>query len=60
MEAAEQIAEARESAGEKFKNHAAPITAFMAMLIAITSLGGGAAATLLMLNGYFLLLPNLF
>ncbi|HEX8189966.1 MAG TPA: DUF4337 domain-containing protein [Pyrinomonadaceae bacterium] len=44
MEAAEQIAEARESADEKFKNRAALIIAFMASLLAITSLGGGNAA----------------
>ena len=44
MEAAEQIAEARESADEKFKSRAALIIAFMAMLLAITSLGGGNAA----------------
>ncbi|HEX8146613.1 MAG TPA: DUF4337 family protein, partial [Pyrinomonadaceae bacterium] len=44
MEAAEQIAEARESADEKFKNRAALIIAFMATLLAITSLGGGNAA----------------
>ena len=44
MEAAEQIAEARESADEKFKNRAALTIAFMAMLLAITSLGGGNAA----------------
>jgi Domain of unknown function (DUF4337) len=44
MEAAEQIAEARESADEKFKNRAALIIACMAMLLAITSLGGGNAA----------------
>ncbi len=44
MEAAEQIAEAREAADEKFKNRAALIIAFMAMLLAITSLGGGNAA----------------
>jgi hypothetical protein len=44
MEAAEQIAEARESADESFKNRAALIIAFMAMLLAITSLGGGNAA----------------
>jgi hypothetical protein len=44
MEAAEQIAEARESADEKFKGRAALIIAFMAMLLAITSLGGGNAA----------------
>lgn len=44
MEAAEQIAEARESADEQFKNRAALIIAFMAMLLAITSLGGGNAA----------------
>ena len=43
-EAAEQIAEARESADEKFKNRAALIIAFMAMLLALTSLGGGNAA----------------
>lgn len=44
MEAAEQIAEARESADESFKNRAALVIAFMAMLLAITSLGGGNAA----------------
>src|SRR5689334_1372782 len=44
MEAAEQIAEARESADEKFKNRAALSIACMAMLLAITSLGGGNAA----------------
>jgi hypothetical protein len=44
MEAAEQIAEARERADEKFKNRAALGIAFMAMLLAITSLGGGNAA----------------
>src|SRR5215212_9919899 len=44
MEAAEQIAEAREAGDEKFKNRAALIIAFMAMLLAITSLGGGNAA----------------
>ncbi|HEX7312524.1 MAG TPA: DUF4337 domain-containing protein [Pyrinomonadaceae bacterium] len=44
MEAAEQIAEAREAADEKFKNRAALIIAFMATLLAITSLGGGNAA----------------
>ncbi|HJQ34679.1 MAG TPA: DUF4337 domain-containing protein [Pyrinomonadaceae bacterium] len=44
MEAAEQIAEAREGADERFKNRAALIIAFMAMLLAITSLGGGNAA----------------
>jgi hypothetical protein len=44
MEAAEQIAEARESADEKFKNRAALIIAFMATLLALTSLGGGNAA----------------
>jgi hypothetical protein len=44
MEAAEQIAEARESADVRFKNRAALIIAFMAMLLAITSLGGGNAA----------------
>ena len=44
MEAAEQIAEARESADEKFKNRAALTIAFMASLLAITSLGGGNAA----------------
>jgi hypothetical protein len=44
MEPAEQIAEARESADQKFKNRAALIIAFMAMLLAITSLGGGNAA----------------
>ena len=44
MEPAEQIAEARASADEGFKNRAALIIAFMAMLLAITSLGGGNAA----------------
>src|SRR5215203_608316 len=44
MEAAEQIAEARESADEKFKNRAALIIGLMAMLLAVTSLGGGNAA----------------
>jgi hypothetical protein len=44
MEPAEQIAEARENADEKFKNRAALTIAFMAMLLAITSLGGGNAA----------------
>ena len=44
MEAAEQIAEAREAADEKFKNLSALIIAFMATLLAITSLGGGNAA----------------
>ncbi len=44
MEPAEQIAEARESADESFKNRAALIIAFMATLLAITSLGGGNAA----------------
>jgi uncharacterized protein DUF4337 len=44
MEPAEQIAEARESADERFKNRAALIIAFMATLLAITSLGGGNAA----------------
>ena len=44
MEPAEQIAEARESADETFKNRAALIIAFMATLLAITSLGGGNAA----------------
>jgi Domain of unknown function (DUF4337) len=44
MEPAEQIAEARESADETFKNRAALSIAFMAMLLAITSLGGGNAA----------------
>ena len=44
MEPAEQIAEAREAADDKFKNRAALIIAFMATLLAITSLGGGNAA----------------
>jgi hypothetical protein len=44
MEAAEQIAEARGAADESFKNRAALVIAFMAMLLAITSLGGGNAA----------------
>ena len=46
MEPAEQIAEARESADEKVKNRAALTVA--------------SVATLLMLNGYCLLLPDLF
>jgi hypothetical protein len=44
MEPAEQIAEARESADEKFKSRAALVIAVMAALLAITSLGGGNAA----------------
>ena len=44
MEPAEQIAEAREAADESFKNRAALTIAFMAMLLAITSRGGGNAA----------------
>ncbi|HWS86019.1 MAG TPA: DUF4337 domain-containing protein [Pyrinomonadaceae bacterium] len=44
MEPAEQIAEARENADEEFKSRAALIIAFMATLLAITSLGGGNAA----------------
>jgi hypothetical protein len=52
MEAAEQIAEARQDADEsfksraeeRFKNRAALLIAIMAMLLAITSLGGGNAA----------------
>ena len=44
MEPAEQIAEARETADDSFKNRAALIIAFMATLLAITSLGGGNAA----------------
>ncbi|MCA1619233.1 MAG: DUF4337 domain-containing protein [Acidobacteria bacterium] len=44
MEPAEQIAEARETGDESFKNRAALGIAFMAMLLAITSLGGGNAA----------------
>ena len=43
-EAAEQIADAGERADEKFKGRAALSIAFMAMLLAITSLGGGNAA----------------
>jgi Domain of unknown function (DUF4337) len=43
-EAAEQIVEAGERADVKFKNRAALTIAFMAMLLAITSLGGGNAA----------------
>lgn len=43
-DAAEQIAEAGERADERFKNRAALTIAFMAMLLAITSLGGGNAA----------------
>lgn len=43
-EAAEQIADTGESADEKFKNIAALSIALMAMLLAITSLGGGNAA----------------
>jgi hypothetical protein len=44
MEPAEQIAEAGDNADERFTNRAALIIAFMAMLLAITSLGGGNAA----------------
>ena len=44
MEPAEQIAEARADADESFKNRAALIIAFMATLLAMTSLGGGNAA----------------
>jgi len=44
LEPAEQIAEAREAVDESFKNRAALSIAFMAMLLAITSLGGGNAA----------------
>ena len=44
MEPAEQIAEARAAADERFKNRAALTIAFMATLLAITSLGGGNAA----------------
>ena len=44
MEPAEQIAEARDTADENFKNRAALSIAFMATLLAITSLGGGNAA----------------
>ena len=44
MEPAEQIADASDVAGERFKNRAALTIAFMAMLLAITSLGGGNAA----------------
>lgn len=43
-EAAEQIAEAGERADERFKGRAALSIAFMAMPLAITSLGGGNAA----------------
>jgi hypothetical protein len=43
-EAAEQIADAGERADDKFKARAALSIAFMAMLLAITSLGGGNAA----------------
>src|SRR3954451_14698562 len=43
-EAAEQIAEAGERPDERFKGRAALSIAFMAMLLAITSLGGGNAA----------------
>ena len=44
MEPAEQIAEARATANEKFDNRVALAIAFMAALLAITSLGGGNAA----------------
>ena len=44
MEPAEQIAEARDAADESFKNRAALTIAFMATLLALTSLGGGNAA----------------
>lgn len=44
MEPADQIVEARSSANEKFDNQVALVIAFMAALLAITSLGGGNAA----------------
>jgi len=40
-DAAEQIVDAKEKGDEKFKARAALIIGFMAMLLAITSLGGG-------------------
>ncbi|HEX5704995.1 MAG TPA: DUF4337 domain-containing protein [Pyrinomonadaceae bacterium] len=40
-DAAEQIVDAKEKGDEKFKGRAALIIGFMAMLLAITSLGGG-------------------
>lgn len=40
-DAAEQIVETNEGADEKFKSRAALVIGFMAMLLAITSLGGG-------------------
>lgn len=45
-DAAEQVAEVREAAGheERFRSRVALLIAFMAMLLAITSLGGGNAA----------------
>ena len=45
-DAAEHVAEAREAAGqdERFRSRVALLIAFMAMLLAITSLGGGNAA----------------
>ncbi|HEX6187851.1 MAG TPA: DUF4337 family protein, partial [Pyrinomonadaceae bacterium] len=40
-DAAEQIVETNDRADEKFKSRAALVIGFMAMLLAITSLGGG-------------------
>ena len=40
-DAAEQIVETKENGGDKFKSSAAMVIGFMAMLLAITSLGGG-------------------
>lgn len=40
-DAAEQIVETKENGADKFKSRAAMVIGFMAMLLAITSLGGG-------------------
>ena len=49
-DAAEHVAEAGEGADERFRSRAALVIAFMAMLLAITSLGGGNAAEDIMNN----------
>ena len=49
-DAAEHVAEAGESADERFRSRVALVIAFMAMLLAITSLGGGNAAEDIMNN----------
>lgn len=49
-DAAEHVAEAGEGADERFRSRVALVIAFMAMLLAITSLGGGNAAEDIMNN----------